>query len=49
MKQINNNYKVAASIHNSLARAERFLMIIAAVITFVKIGAAIVMSKTRKK
>lgn len=49
MKQINNTYKVAAGVHNTLARTERFLMIIAAIITFTKIGAAIVMSKTRKK
>ena len=49
MKQINNNYKVAAGFYNTAARAERILMYGVGIMGIAKLTAAIIMFITRKK
>lgn len=46
--EISKTYKIAAATHNTLAKAEKYVVLFAMGITGLKVIAACVMDKTRK-
>lgn len=48
MKRISKTYRVAATVHNTLGKAEKVTVMVALGITVAKLIAAAVMSKSRK-